>query len=87
MSKIIQYRCPACSRLLIKWETGSDKVLYFDPQARWVETGEGKRKDIICSKCLTRSEVCCDGLRKIELKPVSDTSELPELANHIGTPA
>lgn len=87
MSKIIQYRCPDCQRLLIKWETGSEKVLYVDFKARWIEVEGRKSKDIICSKCNTRSEVCSDGLRKLELKPISDTSELPELANHIGIPA
>jgi len=67
LSKIIQYRCPDCKRLLIKWETKSDHVLYIDTLARWVEQPGSKKKDIICSKCGTRSEVCSDGLRKIEL--------------------
>ena len=79
MSKIIQYRCPTCKRLLIKWETGSDKVLYVDYKAQWIKVEGQKAQDIICSKCKTRCEVCSDGLRKID----SDTPGIPELAKHI----
>lgn len=82
MSKVIQYRCPCCKRLLIKWETGADKVLYVDFKAQWIKVEGKKTQDIICSKCGTRSEVCSDGLRRIE----SDTAELPALAKHIGEP-
>jgi hypothetical protein len=86
MGKIIQYRCPGCQRLLFKWETGSKDCLYKDPQVILISRVDNeKMKDVICSKCKTRSEICRDGLRKIEIS--SDTAELPALAKHIEIPA
>ena len=59
---------------MIKWETGSDKCLFVDEHVKFVaQAGNDKKKDVICSKCGTRSEVCVDGLRKIELVELSAT--------------
>lgn len=81
MSKIIQYRCPGCLKLLIKWETGSQECIFqaigleFRDQPKVIAPGGPSsevnpyyvKKDVICPKCKTRSEITRDGLRKIEL--------------------
>ena len=44
MAKTLQFRCPLCNRLLIKWEIGSDKCVY-----KVIElTADGRTQ---CTKC------------------------------------
>ena len=44
MSKTLQFRCPLCNRLLIKWEIGTTKCIYDVTNL----TKEGKTR---CTKC------------------------------------
>lgn len=71
MSKTIQFRCPECKRLLFKWETGSDHCLFQLEGLQFIEQAGTGKKDPICPKCGTRSEITKTGLVKIELVEVA----------------
>lgn len=70
ISKTIQFRCPECLRLLVKWETGSDTCSFKNPNATFIKQTGSEKQDVICPKCKTRSEITKEGLRKIELVKV-----------------
>lgn len=62
--KTIQFRCPKCLRLLVKWEVGSDKCAYEAPglESKEVEV-EGKKHYLVkCTKCGNILEVKKGGL-------------------------
>lgn len=70
MSKVVQFRCPDCGRLLIKYEKGKTVCMYKAEGLQFIEPEEGKRAGVICTKCNTRLEIAKDGLRKVEAVPV-----------------
>jgi hypothetical protein len=70
MSKTIQYRCPVCCRLLIKWEVGAAECQYKAEGLRFIEQKGSEKKDIVCTKCDTRLEITRGGLRTIDLVAV-----------------
>ena len=75
MAKTIQFRCPVCNRLLIKWERGADHTQYTAPGLRFVpQAFNDKRKDVICTKCDSRLEITMRGLYKVPLKDTSETA-------------
>jgi hypothetical protein len=75
MAKTIQFRCPVCNRLLIKWQRGSDHTEYIAPGLRFVpQAFNDKKKDVICTKCDNRLEITMQGLVKITLKNTSETA-------------
>jgi len=61
MSKTIQFRCPKCLRLLLKWEVGSDTLIYKAPRLEIMDT-EGNHKKLVCTKCGVWLEITKNGL-------------------------
>lgn len=45
MGKTLQFRCPVCNRLLVKWETGSGECIYKVVE---IDSETGKTR---CTKC------------------------------------
>ncbi len=70
MPKVLQYRCPSCLKLLIKWERGANQCVFQAEGIEFVEQQGTKKKDVVCPKCGTRAEITTRGLRKVELVEV-----------------
>jgi hypothetical protein len=68
MSKLLQFRCPGCHRLLFKVETGKTTCEYQDKDMRYQHIG--KMMIVECSKCKNVLEVTKHGL--VEFVPKAE---------------
>lgn len=65
MGKTLQFRCPVCLKLLVKWEEGESHCVF---QAIGFETKQtGDTLIGTCPKCKTYLEFTKKGLKKVEL--------------------
>ena len=70
MPKTLQFRCPTCLKLLIKWEIGQSECIFKAEGLEFIKQTSNEKQDVICPKCKTRSEITKQGLRKVELVEV-----------------
>lgn len=71
MSKLLQFRCPKCCRVLFKVEEGAEELSYRDKGMRFYKGKNGKMI-VECSKCLIISEVTPHGL--VEFKTATQNA-------------
>jgi len=58
----IQFRCPNCKRLLVKYDITSDKVLFKSPGLVEIPNDKDEAMQLICTKCETLCDITRFGL-------------------------
>ena len=59
---IQQFRCPACKRLLVKYDITTDKVLFKAPGLVEISDSDNNAMQLICTKCETLCDITKFGL-------------------------
>lgn len=58
----IQFRCPNCKRLLVKYNLTTDKVLFKSPGLVEIPDSDNNAMQLICTKCDTLCDITKFGL-------------------------
>lgn len=51
MGKTIQFRCPKCLKLLVKFDSGSGAFAYVEQDIRYRQDEQRKKMEVWCTKC------------------------------------
>jgi hypothetical protein len=58
----IQFRCPNCKRLLVKYDVTHDKMLFKSPGLIEIPDSDNNAIQLICTKCDTLCDITRFGL-------------------------
>jgi len=71
MAKTIQFRCPKCHRLLLKYDIANDEIEYRAIGLFFDSDEKGNTKYLTCNKCYADLEITKQGLVEREVERLS----------------